>query len=107
MDGGEEVAPGLVVAGGNGAKLLEFGEEVPPTTRRRDRRLLLSHRLASNAALLIAPRAGYAAMSSAPLRMLRCRWHQLHTIKWNDPRRNDPRPPFPSRLTVAVSDAFA
>src|SRR5271169_1066185 len=28
MDGGEEVAPGLVVAGGNGAKLLEFGEEV-------------------------------------------------------------------------------
>ena len=28
MDGGEEVARGLVVAGGDGTKLLEFGEEV-------------------------------------------------------------------------------
>ena len=28
MDGGEEVACGLVIAGGNGTKELEFGEEV-------------------------------------------------------------------------------
>ncbi len=28
MDGGEEVARGLVVAGGDGTELLEFGEEV-------------------------------------------------------------------------------
>lgn len=28
MDGGEKVARGLVVAAGNGAELLEFGEEV-------------------------------------------------------------------------------
>ena len=28
VDGGEEVARGLVVAGGDGTKLLEFGEEV-------------------------------------------------------------------------------
>jgi len=28
LNGGEEVSPGLVVSGGNGAKLLELGEEV-------------------------------------------------------------------------------
>ena len=28
MDGGEEVAGGLVIAGGDGTELLEFGEEV-------------------------------------------------------------------------------
>ena len=78
----------------------------PPATRRIDRRPLRSHRIASSVVLVIAPRAGYGATSSAALRMMfarhRCEWHRLHPIKRDDPRRNDPGPPFPSRFVVAV-----
>ena len=105
MDGGEEVARGLVVAGGDGTELLEFGEEVlDEVTRLVDVLVVVARQspvcLGGITAIFPAAASGAMTRSSASnalsaISVSAC----IEGRRWSAPTRSCASPPVRKKLT--------